>query len=303
MSPVAVEVEVAGRSLRLTNLGKVLWPRTGTTKGELLRYYGRIAPVLLPHVERRPLTLARFPDGVEGKGWFQTTCPSPPPWLPTYPLEQPDGRVSRDYCVVDEPAALLWVANLGAVELHPLLGRLPRVDRPTVVAFDLDPGERASLADCCDVALVLRDALAGFGLRAFAKVSGWAGLHVVVPLNRPHDYRHTKGFARTVAGVLARRDPDAVTDRSTRAGREGKVLVDWAQNNEHRSLAAPYSLRALPWPSVSAPVTWGEVEDVAATRDATPLAVHIEGVFDRLDRLGDLFAPVLDIEQQLPAVP
>lgn len=295
-------IEVAGRSLPVTSLDRVLWPATGTTKGDLLAYYLEIAPVILPHLRDRPITLARFPEGVEGKGFFQTRCPSHPPWLATHPVGQPDGTVTRDYCLLDDAAGLAWAANVASVELHPLLGRRPSTDQPSVVLFDLDVGPHADRRDGCRVALLLRDLLDGLGLASLVKSSGRGGLHIEVPLNLPHDYTATKAFARAVARRLARERPDLVSDRMSRRERAHLVLVDWAQNNEHRSIAAPYSLRALRFPSVSAPLTWDEVHRAASSPDAGSLLLPPRRVLQRLERMGDVFGPVLDTQQRLPSV-
>ena len=293
-------VEISGRAVRFTNEDKVLWPETGTTKGELLSYYLAVAPVLLPYLEERPLTLGRWPDGVDAQGWFQTTCPSPPEWIPTHPVPpRPGTRRPRNYCVANEVAALVWVANLAGIELHPLLARRPDVDRPTSLVFDLDPGPGASPAACARVALLIRETLAGQGLEPFPKTSGWAGLHVGVPLAPRYRYAETKAFARGLARRLAESHPDLVVDRSDRSLRTGRVLIDWSQNDEHKSTAAVYSVRALAFPSVSTPLRWGEVE--AAARGAARLMFDMAAVVRRLDRHGDLFRPVLELAQPLPA--
>jgi len=292
-------LEIAGRSVRFTNEDKVLWPETGTTKGDLLDYYLTAAPVLLPYLEERPLTLGRWPDGVDAEGWFQTTCPTPPEWIPTHPVPPgPRTRRPRNYCVVNEVAALVWVVNLAGIELHPLLARRPAVDRPTSLVFDLDPGPGASLATCAAVAVLVRDTLAGQGLASFAKTSGWSGLHVVAPLAPTHRYTDTKAFARTVARHLAASHPELVVDRQDRSLRTGRVLIDWSQNDEHKSTAAAYSVRALAFPSVSTPLRWEEVE--AAAQGAASLMFDTAAVRQRLERHGDLFRPVKELAQALP---
>ena len=295
-------IELDGRVIPMSSLDRVLWPVTGTTKGEMLAYYLEVAPVMLPHLHRRPITLTRFPEGVDGKGFFQTRCPPHPDWLQTHPVRQPDGRVSRDYCLVEDRAGLAWAVNVAAIELHPLLGRLPRIDQPTVVLFDLDPGPEAGLDELVEAALALRQVLDGLDLVTVVKTSGKGGLHVVVPLAPQHSYDETKPFAREVARSLRTQRPDLVTDRSSRAERGARVLIDWAQNNEHRSIAAPYSLRALPVPSVSTPLAWSEVEALSSTVDRPPVLFGPRDVLARLDRHGDLFRPALDRQQQLPPV-
>ncbi len=289
--------------MRLTNLAKVLWPDGGFTKGQMVDYYARVAPVLLPHLARRPLTLARFPDGVDGPGWYQTSCPHPPPWMPTLAVPSPRaGGSGRDYCLVNDLASLLWVANLAAIELHPLLSRAPDLAEPTSVIFDLDPGPPAGLLDAAAVSLLVRQAVEALGLGCMAKTSGSAGVHVHVPLNTPATYEETKPFARAVATVLARSHPDRVVAQMERALRPGKVFVDWSQNHANKSTAGVYSLRAQRTPVVSTPLRWEEVEEAVATGDEDRLVFDAFGALERVDRHGDLFAPLLTLHQTLPSL-
>lgn len=278
-------------TMRLTNVDRVLFPAARFTKAQLLDYYARVAPVLLPHIAGRPMTLARWPEGVEGHGFYQTTCPHPPPWMRTLPA----GR--RDYCLIDDANGLLWAVNLASIEFHPLLSVAPDIDTPRAVLFDLDPGEPAGLLDCCRVALALREVLEAVGLAAFPKTSGALGMHVVVPLNEPHTYDQTKTFARSVAGVLASRHPDLVVDRMDKRLRPGKVFVDWGQNDRNKSTACVYSVRAGSWPAVSTPLTWDEV---AAARAEDDVRFWPDEVLARVASAGDLFAPVLSLAQRLP---
>jgi bifunctional non-homologous end joining protein LigD len=286
--------EAAVTDVALSSLDRVLWPRSGFTKGDLVEYYREIASVLLPHIRGRPLTLGRWPQGVDQRGFAQTECRGRPDWMATHALTVRSGEV-RHFCVVNDLRSLLWVANLGTIELHSFLGRGERIEEPTAVVFDLDPGRGADLADCCAAALRLREALRRSRLEAFVKTSGAAGLHVFVPLNMPHTFAQTKTFARALARRLAEEDPDRVTDVQARGQREGKVLLDWLQNEPRRSLAVPYSLRAMPWPTVSTPVSWDEV-DRAENLVFTPAEVR-----ERVRKMGDLFQPVLELEQALPA--
>jgi bifunctional non-homologous end joining protein LigD len=290
-------VEVDGRVVRLTNLDRVLWPSTGFTKGEMLDYYVRVAPAMLPHLRRRPITMWRYPEGVEAKGWWQNECRGAPAWVPLYEYDGADGRHHR-HCIVDDVPTLLWVANQGTIELHPFLFDADRPQVPLVVVFDLDPGEPATLADACGVGLRVRALLEDAGLRAFAKSSGGKGLHVFVPLNEPHTFDQTKAFARALAAFLAAERPEVV-DRQARSIRAGKVLLDWLQNDPFRSTVAPYSLRAMPAPTVSMPVTWEDVERGAAGETAPLLPGPVEAV-ERVERDGDAFAPVLTLRQRLP---
>jgi bifunctional non-homologous end joining protein LigD len=288
---------VDGRTVRLTSADKVLWPETGFTKGDMIEYYRRVAPALLPHLADRPVTLGRFPDGVEGPGFAQNECRGRPDWLATAPIPLRSGRVRR-FCVVNDLPSLLWLANLGTIELHPYLRRVERLDEPTALVLDLDPAPPASLAECCRIALTARELLAESSLASFAKTSGAAGLHVFVPLRTRCSFAAAKAFARVLAERLETAAPGLALARMQRSSRAGKVFVDWLQNDPMRSTVAPYSLRATPSPNVSTPVTWEEVEACAARE--TPLAFGPDEVLERLEGLGELFAPVLDCTQQLP---
>jgi bifunctional non-homologous end joining protein LigD len=291
-------LDVEGRQVRVSNLEKVLWPDAGFTKGEMLDYYVRVAPALLEHLRGRPVTLRRFPDGIEAAGWYQNDCPpGAPAWLVKRPVTWASGRFWA-FCAVDDLPALVWAANMGTIELHPFFALAERLDEPTAVVFDLDPGPPAGLAECCRVALTLRELLEASGVEGFAKVSGALGLHVVVPLARGHSWHAAKDFARRLAGTLAAAAPDEVVDRQRRFLRGGKVLVDWLQNDPTRSTVAPYSLRAEGWPTVSAPVTWEEV--VAGASGEAKLVFKPADVLERVQRLGDLFEPVLRGTQRLP---
>lgn len=287
-------IELEGRRLRLTNLEKTLWPAAGRTKAWLIEYYTRVAPVLLPHIEGRPLTMRRFPDGVEGVSWHQNECRGEPEWFHVLETAGKGGRVLR-FCVVDDLASLVWVANQGTLELHPFQWSVKAPRRPTALVFDLDPGPPAGLAECAGVALLLRDLLEELGLKSFAKTSGSLGLHLHVPVGAPHDGEHVKRFARAVAEALAQAHPDTVIAEVDKSRRAGKVFVDWLQNDPTRQTVAPYSLRGLTWPTVATPVTWDEVERADA------LTFLGEDVLERIERKGDLFAGVLTLEQELPA--
>jgi bifunctional non-homologous end joining protein LigD len=296
----ATTIEVDGHPVRITTPERVLYPAVGFTKGRMLDYYARISPALLPHVAGRPVTLRRFPEGVEGGTWFQTRCgPTRPAYVRTCVLEVPGGE-PQDYCVIDDLAGLLWAANLSAIELHPLLMLAERPDEPTGVVFDLDPGEGAHVIDACRAAVVVRDALEGVGLRSFAKTSGSAGVHVVVPLDERTTFERTKAFARTVATTLARALPDRLVADQRRDLRRGRVLIDWLQNDRRRSIVAPYSLRAGTVPTVATPLRWEEVEAAATTGDADRLWFSPRAALDRVDALGDVLADALTLRQRLP---
>ena len=292
-------VEIEGRRLGLTNLDKVLWPEPGVTKSRLIEYYVKVAPALLPHLAGRPLTLRRFPDGVEGVSWHQNECRGEPDWFHVVETQGANGRILR-FCVVDDLASLVWVANQAAIELHPFQWTTAAPRRPTTLVFDLDPGEPAGLVEAARVALLLRDLLAEVSLEGFAKTSGSVGLHLHVPLGRPHDAAEVKAFGRAVAETLAQRHPEAVVAEMKKTQRGGKVFVDWLQNDATRQTVAPYSLRGMPWPTVATPVSWDELE--RAARDVRPelLTFLADDVVERLDRHGDLFEDVLQREQSLP---
>jgi bifunctional non-homologous end joining protein LigD len=293
---VSIEEEFAGRSVALTNLDRVMWPAAGLTKRWLIDYYVSIADLVLPHLTGRPLTLARFPDGVEGPGFVQNECRGRPEWMSVQPLRLRDGTV-RTYCVIDDLPSLVWVSNLGTVELHPYLAQGDD-DLPQAVVFDLDPQPGTTPLDAWRVALVLRERLARDALRSFAKTSGVRGVHVYVPLNTPHTYRQTRAFARSVADELAAAAPADMTASTKPRERSGRVFLDWMQNDPRRSTVAPYSLRATAWPGVSTPVTWDEVQGAAAYAD--PPWFGPEDVQMRTSRDGDLFAAVLELRQRLP---
>jgi bifunctional non-homologous end joining protein LigD len=300
----AVEVTVEGRTLRLTNLDKVLYPHTGFTKGDLIGYYAAIAPALLPHLQDRPLTLKRYPDGVQGEHFYEKQCPShAPDWVQTTAVWSERNEREIDYCLCQDLPTLVWLGNLAALELHPSLSHADALERPSTLAFDLDPGRPAGIVECCEVALELRDMFAELGLRVFAKTSGSKGLQVYVPLNQPDvTYDQTKPFARAVADLLAHRRPRLVVSRMAKAGRRGKVLIDWSQNDEHKTTVSVYSPRANESPTVSTPVTWDEVATCRDAEDPASLEFGAVLVLDRVRERGDLFAEVVSLRQPLPAL-
>ncbi len=298
----ARELHVDERTIKVSNWSKVLWPRAGFTKGDLVDYYVRIAPVLLPHLEGRPLTLKRYPNGVDQAHFYEKQSPSHrPDWVATAPI--PTGRKTIDFTLANDTATLAWLANLADVELHTSLARAEAIARPTMLVFDLDPGEGADLVQCCEVGLVLRGLFDGLGLTTVAKTSGSKGLQVYVPLNRPDvSYDDTKPFAKAIAELLEQRMPDLVVSRQTRTLRGGKVLVDWSQNDEHKTTVNVYSVRARERPTVSTPVDWDEVAACREAGDAGLLTFETADVLERVAERGDLFAPALSAVQQLPAL-
>jgi bifunctional non-homologous end joining protein LigD len=296
----SAEATVRGRELKLSNLAKVLYPATGLDKRALIDHYATIAPVLLPHLAGRALTVTRWPDGVDGKSFFQKQAPAHrPDWVRTATLASE--RKPIDYIVAEDLATLVWLANLAAIELHVPLARAESVDRPTALVFDLDPGAPASIVECCRVALQLQGMFEGLGLQSFAKTSGSKGLQVYVPLNTAGvTFERTKPFARAVAETLETAEPDLVVSRMTKTRRTGKVLIDWSQNDAKKTTVCAYSLRALKRPTASTPVDWDEVRATRDSEDPASLAFEVGQVLERVAERGDLFAPVLSLVQMLP---
>jgi bifunctional non-homologous end joining protein LigD len=287
------------KRVELTNLDRVLWPAAGFTKGDMVEYYRRIAPVMLPHLAGRPVVLGRFPLGVESEGFAQTECRGRPSWMQVEPVTLRDGTV-RKHCVVSDVESLVWAANQCAIELHVLPWRAGADRRADAVLFDLDPGPACAPARTLGVARRLRDRLAELGLRCCAKLSGSAGIHVHVPLNGAGaDRESAVAFARGLARTMAEDDPSGISATLRREGRAAKVLIDWVGNSDGRSMIAPFSLRATDMPSVAAPVGWSEIEAAAATGGPLP-AVHPSLALGRVGRRGDDLLPVLQIVQRLP---
>ncbi len=292
-------LDVAGTKVDVTNLDKVLYPKAGFTKGQVIDYYIRISPVLLPHLKARPITLKRYPDGVEGFFFYEKKCPvHRPDWVKTAKVPKEGGEI--DYCVMDDLPTLVWAANLADLELHTFLHKAPAIHRPTALAFDLDPGAPAGILDCCQVGLMVRDLLEAMGLRSFPKTSGSKGLQVYVPLNTAVTYERTKPFAHAIAELLEKQAPKLIVSRMQKSLRKGKVLVDWSQNDDKKTTINVYSLRAKERPTVSTPVTWEEVEK--ALKRKKPLSFETGDVLKRVEKQGDLFATVLSLKQKLPRV-
>ena len=300
-----VEFAVDDRTLKLTNLDKALYP-SGFTKSEIIDYYARIAPVMLPHVAGRCITLRRFPDGSTEPGFFEKRCPKHrPDWLDVSPGPG-DRRGGVDYCRIEEPAALVWTANLAALELHAPMALADDLDTPRAVVFDLDPGSPAGIRECCEVALAVADVLEVVGLSGWCKTSGSKGMQLYAPLNptarmrAPNRPTHDRAadFALAVAQVVERQLPGRTTTVMAKQQRPGKIFIDWSQNAFHKTTIAPYSLRARPQPTVSTPLTWDEVRSGA--EGETGLRFEAPDVLERVDRHGDLFAAVLTTRQVLP---
>lgn len=299
MMKTSTILEVAGTKLAVSNLQKVFYPETGFTKGDVIDYYIRISPCLLPHLKDRPITLKRYPNGVDGFFFYEKQCPSGgPPSVKTARVAKSDGG-EVNYCVMNGLPGLVWAANLADLELHTFLHRAPNLDRPTAVAFDLDPGPPADITVCCRVALELKKVFEVYKLASFPKTSGSKGLQIYVPLNTPVTYEKTKEFAHALAQLMERSFPDLVVSKMQKSLRGGKVLVDWSQNDDHKTTVTAYSLRAKTHPTVSTPVTWEEVETTAKKRMAA-LSFETVEVLQRIEKWGDLFAPVLTLKQKLP---
>jgi bifunctional non-homologous end joining protein LigD len=295
------QLNVEGTTLKVTNLNKVLYPKTGFTKGNVIDYYIRVSRYLLPHLKDRPITLKRYPDGVDGFFFYEKNCPSHrPKWLKTAKVAKSGGVI--DYCVMNSLPALVWAANLADLEIHTFLHKAPALDRPTAMAFDLDPGPPADIVLCCAVGLRLRELFGSLGLESFPKTSGSKGLQIYVPLNTPVTYAKTKAFAHGVAGLLEKQSPDIVVSKMQKSLRGGKVFVDWSQNDEHKTTVNVYSLRAKEHPTVSTPVTWDEVERALKKKSIQHLSFEWNDALKRVDKRGDLFAPVLKLKQKLPSL-
>jgi bifunctional non-homologous end joining protein LigD len=297
-----LEVDIDGHVLSLSNLGKVMYPQAGFTKGQVVDYYTRIAPAVLPHLRGRPLTLKRYPDGVEGEFFYEKQCPAHrPDWVRTTSVWSRRTSRTIEYCLCEDLPTIVWLAQIGDLELHTSLATAADVKAPTILAFDLDPGPPATIVECAQVALDLREVFDHLGMAAFPKTSGSKGMQVYVPLNVPGiTYDDTKSLALGLAQLLERRRPELVVSDMKRSLRAGKVLVDWSQNDEHKTTVSVYSLRARERPTVSTPIAWEEVEGVAASGDPDSLAFTSDDTLERVARHGDLFAPVLELEQPLP---
>ncbi len=299
--PEKAELVVENRKIQVSNLDKVLYPKVGFTKGQVIDYYIRVAPVLLPHLKDRPLTTKRYPDGVEGEFFYEKNCPSHrPKWVKTAKVWSEGNNRTMDYCLAQDLPTLVWAANLADLELHTSLARKRDVARPTMMVFDLDPGAPADIVRCCQVGLWLRDLLAKMKLKSFAKTSGSKGLQVYVPLNTSVTFDRTKDLARSLAQHLETDHADLVTSNMSKAARKGKVFVDWSQNDEHKTTICVYSLRAKEEPTVSTPVAWDEVENCLKKKKADLLKFRSDKTIARVKKMGDLFEPLEKLKQKLP---
>ncbi len=297
-------IDVDSKHLKVTDLDKVLYPAAGFTKGQLIDYYARIAPVLLPHLKGRPLTLKRYPGGVNEQFFFEKNATKyRPDLVKTAPIWSEGNNRDVNYILANDLPTLIWVANLAAIELHPSLSLAKKIESPTILAFDLDPGPPADIVQCCQVGMWLREIFEHFGLQSFPKTSGSKGLQIYVPLNTPASYDVTKPFAHALARLLEHDHKELVVSDMKKQLRVGKVFVDWSQNDQHKTTISVYSLRARERPTVSTPVTWEEVEETLKKKDAKRLVFESDAVLKRVDKMGDLFAPVQTLKQKLPKLP
>jgi bifunctional non-homologous end joining protein LigD len=296
------DVTVDGHRLTIKHLDKVLYPETGTTKAAVLAYHAKIAEVMLPHIRERAVTLKRYPHGVDGLSFFEKACPHyRPDWMKTAPrFSETKGRMT-DYCVVNDSASLIWLVNLAVLEFHVPLSTRRSMERPRCVVFDLDPGPGTTIAECCVVALALRERLADDNLEAFGKTSGSKGLQLYVPLNKPKlTYDHTRSYAHDLAHELAAEHSDLIVANMRKELRRDKVFIDWSQNHTNKTTVCAYSLRARERPTVSTPVTWDEILKTARSGDPEELVFTIDDTLARVEKDGDLFEPVLEMTQSLP---
>ena len=295
-------LDVHGTKVEVTNLDKIFYPKAGFTKGDVIDYYVRISSVLLPHLKNRPITLKRYPDGVEGIFFYEKQCPAHrPKWVKTTKVAKSEGG-QINYCVINDLPSLVWAANLADLELHTFLHKGPAILRPTAIAFDLDPGPPADIVLCCEVALWLKGLFEALKMVSFAKTSGSKGLQVYIPINSATTYDKTKAFSHAIAELLESQRPEMVVSKMQKNLRSGKVLVDWSQNDDHKTTVNVYSLRAKDYPAVSTPVSWEEVESVVRKRNAKQLSFEAKEVLKRVEEMGDLFSPVLTLKQKLPSL-
>lgn len=294
-------VEIGGRRLKLTNLEKIFYPATGFTKGGMIDYYARIAPVLVPHLTDKPLTLKRYPNGVNEEPFFEKNATKHrPDWVKTAPIWSEGNRRDVNYILCNDLATLIWVANLGSIELHPSLSLADEILCPRSIVFDLDPGPPANIIQCCQVALWLRAIFEHFGLESFPKTSGSKGMQIYLPLNTPTSYDETKPFAHALARLLENEHRELIVSDMKKAIRTNKVFVDWSQNDDHKTTVSVYSLRARERPTVSTPITWEEAERALKKKDPGLLVFETHQTLERVEKLGDLFAPLLKLKQRLP---
>jgi bifunctional non-homologous end joining protein LigD len=299
--PAQTELRIQGRTLKLSNLDKVLYPEAQFTKAQVIDYYARISRVLLPHLKDRALTLKRYPEGVDKGFFYEKRCPSfRPAWVKIAPVWSEAKQEEIPFCLANDLPSLIWAANLADLELHTSLALFKNPDRPMTMVFDLDPGPGADVLNCAEVALWLREFFKKRKLKCFPKTSGSKGIQVYVPLNTAVTFARTKMFARSLAQALSQEHPGKVLARMEKSLRAGKVFIDWSQNDRHKTTVCVYSLRAKERPTVSTPLAWKELEDALTAGDPDCLSFETQEVFDRVAKHGDLFEPVLELKQKLP---
>ena len=296
-------LEIDGRMLQVSNLDKVLYPKAKFTKANVIDYYIKVAKHIIPHLKNRPLTLKRYPDGVTGEHFYEKDAPShKPDWVKTAVVPRKGRAGEINYVLINDVPSLVWAANLASLEMHVFLARAPKIQQPTSIVFDLDPGEPADVLDCARVSIWIRDLVAQFGLKSFVKSSGSKGLQLYIPLNTPTSYEKTQPFAKAIAELLEREHPDRVESEMAKALRTGKVFIDWSQNSEFKTTVCVYSLRAKrETPYVSMPFTWEEVERACKKDDSDMFYLEPTEALERIEKVGDLFEPVLKLKQKLPA--
>lgn len=297
-------IEIEGKQLKLTNLDKVFYPATGFTKGQVIDYYARIAPVLIPHLKNHPLTLKRYPNGVNEPPFFEKNATKyRPEWVKTVPIWSEGNRRNVNYILCNDLPTLIWVENLASIELHPSLSVAQDILCPKSIVFDLDPGPPANIVQCCQVAIWLRTIFEHFKLESFPKTSGSKGMQIYIPLNAKTSYDETKPLAHALARLLENEHPDLIVSDMKKAIRTNKVFVDWSQNDEHKTTVSVYALRARERPTVSTPITWDEVEHCLKKKDPKVLVFETNQTLARVEKMGDLFAPLLEMKQKLPKLP
>lgn len=301
--PSKTDIKIGSRQLTLSNQDKVYWPDVGFTKGEMVAYYRAVAPVMVPHLKNRAVTLKRYPDGVTAFSFFEKNCPKHrPDWIRTVDVDRKKDGKTIHYCVGWDEATLVWMANLGSIELHISLSRASNLVRPTAMVYDLDPGAPATIVECCELALELKKRFSDLGLEMVPKTSGSKGLHLYVPLNTAVTFDKTSSVAHAVALELEEKMPDLVVSTQKKTEREGKILIDWSQNGPMKTTVSVYSMRARDLPTCSTPVTWREVSACAKKGDPELLRFTAADVIKRVRSKGDLFEPVLSLKQKLPKV-
>jgi bifunctional non-homologous end joining protein LigD len=294
-------LNISGRQVPVSHLDKIFYPSVSFTKAQVIDYYIRISPVLLPHLKDRPLTLKRYPDGVAGGFFYEKRCPPyRPDWVKTAPVWSDRNETEIHYCLANDLPSIVWAANLGDLELHTFLAKADAVDRPTMMVFDLDPGAPADIINCAQVGLWLKEKLDALKLKNFPKTSGSKGLQIYVPLNTPVTYDQTKTLSHQLAEQLEREHPELILSKMAKDLRKGKVFVDWSQNDRHKTTVCAYSLRAKERPTVSTPVDWDEVKSALKKKDPKRLTFLSDEVLKRVEKDADLFAPLLKLKQKLP---